>query len=105
MKKNKLLFIILGIVLGLGCIGVSIYFVLGNKMVSNDDEKFVSSVIDKIDISNDDKVLETVKANVVRVINKVGNYKIVGSGFFIEDGYLVTNSHVVDIKGDITIRS
>lgn len=46
---------------------------------------------------------ELVGANLVRIINKVGNRQTVGTGFFPENGSLVTNSHVVDIPGELTL--
>lgn len=46
---------------------------------------------------------ELVGANLVRIINKVGNQQTVGTGFFLENGFVVTNSHVVDIPGELTL--
>ena len=55
--------------------------------------------------SNSSEATELVKNNIVKIINKIDEEtNIVGTGFFDKSGYLVTNSHIVDIKGDITIE-
>ena len=46
---------------------------------------------------------ELIKENIVKITNEVKGTKVTGTGFFHETGYLVTNSHVVDLKGTITI--
>lgn len=72
----------------------------------NKDKKIEVSVIDTIDLgeakTEADKV-ELVKNNIVKIVNKVDNGEIIGTGFFDKDGYLITNSHIVDIKGDLTV--
>ena len=40
-----------------------------------------------------------VTPQLVRIENTAGDSRVVGTGFFDETGYLVTNSHVVDIPG------
>ena len=46
-----------------------------------------------------------IKRNIVKITNQIDDKtKIVGTGFFIKEGYLLTNSHIVDILGDITIE-
>lgn len=47
--------------------------------------------------------LELITQNVVRITNTIEGGKIVGTGFYMNNGYLVTNSHVVDTQGDITV--
>ena len=47
--------------------------------------------------------IEAVKNNTVKVINVLDNGTITGTGFFDSDGYLITNSHIVDIKGAIKV--
>jgi len=45
-----------------------------------------------------------IKENVVKISNKIDEKNVIyGTGFFDKSGYLVTNSHVVDINGDITV--
>ena len=60
--------------------------------------------LQKVDLTNVSEPLDLIKKNIVKVINKVGEKEIVGTGFFTEEGYLLTNSHNVDIKGNITIE-
>ena len=74
-----------------------------NQEISNDNNKVINN-IEVIDTTNTDEALNQAKSNVVRVINKVDNSEIVGTGFFSKEGYLLTNSHIVDIEGKITIE-
>ena len=72
----------------------------------NKDKEIEVSVIDTIKLSEaktEAEKVELVKNNIVKIVNKVDNGEIIGTGFFNEDGYLITNSHVVDIKGDLTV--
>lgn len=108
MKKFSVKKLLIGLssVIVVGSVSTGLYFGLGNKdkTVNEDNTNLVTGVIQKVDLTNNSSILESVKSHVVRITNTVGKNKIVGSGFFIEDGYLVTNSHVVDIKGNITIE-
>lgn len=108
MKKISVKKVLIGIsgVLLVGGVSAGLYFSLGNndKIDNKDVPNLVTGVIQKVDLTNNDNILESVKSHVVRITNNIGKNKIVGSGFFIEDGYLVTNSHVVDIKGNITVE-
>lgn len=108
MKKISAKKVLIGFggLLLVGGISTVFYFSLGNKdkIDNNDVPNLVTGVIQKVDLTNNDNILESVKSHVVRITNNIGKNKIVGSGFFIEDGYLVTNSHVVDIKGNITVE-
>ena len=104
--NTQKILMVLAVVLVAVIVAVGLYFGLGNndKIGSNKDDNLVAGVIQKVDLTNNNSILESVKSHVVRITNNIGKNKIVGSGFFVEDGYLVTNSHVVDIKGDVTIE-
>lgn len=52
---------------------------------------------------SDSKAVELVKPNTVRIENKTATSSIIGTGFFEPTGYLITNSHVVDVPGEITV--
>ncbi len=47
--------------------------------------------------------LELITQNVVRITNAIEGGKVVGTGFYMSNGYLITDSHVVDTQGDITV--
>ena len=95
---KKILIIIISLLL---VIGASIFIITKNK-----DEKVNISKICVINLNNAkteaDKI-ELVKNNIVKITNKLNDNEIVGTGFFNEDGYLITNSHIVDRNGKITI--
>ena len=102
--KKKIIIILASIIV----ITVGIVFFL---LTTKKEEKAITTIENKelayIDLSKAttevDKV-NIVKDNVVRITNNVNDkIKIIGSGFFTRDGYLITNSHVVDIKGEITV--
>lgn len=105
MKDRKKLLIIIGsIIILLVIIGISIFLIIKKDNLNSNDTEENNNILGKVNIKEDNEPINLVKKNVVKVINKVNDNKIVGTGFFIEEGYLVTNSHVVDIKGDITIE-
>ena len=99
--KKKLIIIISLIIITIGIgIGTFLYF---NKS----KEPITVKKINYIDLASAeteaDKV-EIIKKNTVKIVNKINNeITIIGSGFFDTDGYLITNSHIVDIKGDINV--
>jgi len=104
--KNKKLIIIISSIIGLILICGIIILLLnkGNDKENDNTVNIPTSELQVIDIKNTDEPLELVKSNVVKVINKFDDNEIVGTGFFIEDGYLLTNSHIVDIEGNITVE-
>ena len=59
---------------------------------------------EQLAVEDEVKATQFIKENVVRVVNTVGNNKIVGTGFFIKEGYLLTNSHIIDIEGTVSIE-
>jgi len=104
--KNKKLIIIIAsvIVLILICLIPILLLDKDNNKENDNNINIPASEIQVVDIENTEEPLELVKSNVVKVINKFDDNEIVGTGFFIEDGYLLTNSHIVDIEGNITIE-
>lgn len=63
-----------------------------------------SGRVEPLSTADEVKAARLVKENIVRIVNSVGNNEIVGTGFFIEGGYLLTNSHIVDIEGIIQVE-
>lgn len=58
-----------------------------------------------LESANEAEAAKIIKNNIVRITNEINeSTKIVGTGFFIKEGYLLTNSHIVDIEGKITIE-
>lgn len=82
---------------------------LPKKEEQNNKEEIKTEVnkINKVTIlekADSAKAAKLIKSNIVKITNNVGKGTIVGTGFFHESGYLITNSHIVDIKGTITIE-
>ena len=103
MKKKKIIFISLMAVVMLAAIATTIIL-----LTSKDNKKIIVSGLEKIEVlSSEDsaKATELIKRNIVKVTNKIDEEtKIIGTGFFHESGYLVTNSHIVDIEGTIIVE-
>ena len=99
-RKTIIILSIVGVVLILALCALLVWKVYFSE---KDYEVGVIEVVEVLQ-SNDssDAAKQTIK-NVVQIINEVEDKKIYGTGFFDESGYLVTNSHVVDIKGDISV--
>ena len=77
----------------------------GKGSKKDDFEVSVLETVKVLDSSNEAEAAKLIKSNIVRITNKVNeSTKIVGTGFFIKEGYLLTNSHIVDIEGEITIE-
>lgn len=102
MKKKKIIIISLITTIVLAVIGSVIL------LTSKDNKEIVVNGLKKIEVlSGEDsaKSAELIKKNIVKVTNKIDDEtKIIGTGFFHESGYLVTNSHIVDIEGNITVE-
>ena len=65
----------------------------------------IIEVLQPLDTPDSAKAVNQTLNNIVKITNKISDKKIVyATWFFYESGYLVTNSHVVDIKGEITIE-
>ena len=107
MKKNKKVLILVSIILILILVGIIIGVVL-LKVKNNNQKEIGVTVLELLTpLEKKDSVVavKQTKENIVRVINKVDDKKtIYGTGFFDKSGYLITNSHVVDIKGEISIQ-
>lgn len=106
MKKNKILLLFIALVIFLFVCGIFMIFIFYN---GKKESKVIIKVnkLEKIDLSSlstEAEKIDLVKNNIVKILNKIDDENtIVGTGFFNEDGYLITNSHIVDIKGDISI--
>lgn len=80
-----------------------------SKSTNEPDNKSQNNVltineVTPLETGNSSEAAELIKQNIVKVTNKIGeNTNIIGTGFFHKSGYLVTNSHIVDIEGTIEI--
>jgi len=100
ISKKRIVILIIAIAILMA--GICIFYISGlsksNKVAQNLD------TIDVLTRAEETAATKLVKENVVKIVNTLddGN-TIIGTGFFHESGYLLTNSHVVDIKGSIEI--
>lgn len=91
------------------CVSLLIFIsiVVGCFGIMKKSLKKESSSLETVELLNSNNISENltlIKQNTVRITNEVNDYEVVGTGFFLTNGYLVTNSHVVDIKGKISIE-
>lgn len=102
-KKNIKLYLILGILILIVVVIASSVILKNNK---KQEIKKPSGMIEEVNITTDDEaeIIEVIKKNVVKIENKLESTSIIGTGFFHKTGYLITNSHIVDIEGEITIE-
>ena len=103
-KINSKFLIILGIIIFIS-ITIGVAIILHSKKTAKDNELKVSelSYVEPLTSANEAEAATIIKDNLVKITNKVNeDTTIIGTGFFIKEGYLITNSHVVDIFGDIT---
>jgi serine protease Do len=96
-QKNALIILLLVIVLSL-ITALSAFIVINNK--SKPAKVGLANVLSEC---TDSKAVEMARPNVVRIENRTDSGSIIGTGFFEPSGYLITNSHVVDTKGEITV--
>ena len=104
MKNKKIIILIV-------CLFAAVAGIItANILIKSKEDKPVTE--NKVNTINKTSVLETadpakaaelIKENIVKITNEVKGEKVTGTGFFHETGYLITNSHVVDLKGTITI--
>lgn len=105
MRKLKKKSVVVSIIIILLIItGVVLFLVFGNKK----EEKVEVTAMEQLaplEKDNSSEAAELIKKNIVKIVNTIDEEtKIIGTGFFDKSGYLVTNSHIVDIKGDISIE-
>lgn len=99
MKKKIFIISIISIIIIVLSIIEILFYINNNKISVNEIE-----VIDTLSKGNSAEAVELIKENIVKIVNKIDDENtIYGTGFFDKSGYLVTNSHVVDIKGKIEV--
>ena len=98
--------IIIGTILILSIIAISVFLLIkGNDRNVDDIEISNLTYVSPLKESDEAKAAKLIKENIVKITNKVNDQKsIIGTGFFIQEGYLITNSHIVDVMGDVTIE-
>ena len=104
-KKSFIIIIIVSVIVFFAILAV----ILFNKTKEDEPKKFIEvfqmKVLTPLTNSNPSEASELVKSNIVKVVNKIdADTSIFGTGFFDKSGYLVTNSHIVDIEGNITVE-
>lgn len=104
--SNKKKIIICIVIISILITSISLFLINDKNKAKkqNNDPKNDFTNISVLTEADEVKAAKLIKENIVRVVNKVGEHEIVGTGFFIEEGYLLTNSHNVDIKGEISIE-
>lgn len=108
MKTKKILLISI-ISVAVVAIGIGVTLLIINNYKDNEKKNnIIASEMNKIEIlesADSAKAAELIKKNTVKIINEIDkDTKIIGTGFFHESGYLITNSHIVDIEGNIKIE-
>lgn len=105
-KKKKIIIISTTSIIVLMILLSIFLYIIGKKDKKENitNNNINTNEIQKVDITSINEPIDLIKTNVVKVINKVDQNEIIGTGFFTEKGYLVTNSHIVDIQGEITVE-
>lgn len=105
IDNKKVLLIIISILVVVTIAVIGVMFLKQKENNVNDIEVGNLEHISLLKESNEAKAAELIKENIVRITNTINDKNaIVGTGFFIPEGYLITNSHIVDIKGNISIQ-
>lgn len=106
MKKislNKKNIIIISIIVILIISTIVTFVFLKNK--EKNIEVVELNYIDALSKDDEATAAKIIKENIVRITNQIDeDTNIIGTGFFTKEGYLVTNSHIVDIEGTISIE-
>ena len=102
MKKRKILFIAIGAIIAIiAALALIITYIVKNKKVEVSEMRQIEILIE----NDSAKAAELIKENIVKITNEIDEEtKIIGTGFFHESGYLISNSHIVDIDGKITVE-
>lgn len=103
--KKKIIILMAVIIVVAAAIVITTILVKPKKQETKPTENQVQ-VINKttlLDKADSAQAAELIKENIVKITNEVKGTKVTGTGFFHETGYLVTNSHVVDLKGTIKV--
>lgn len=105
IKKNKYKLLVLLVLLVLIILITYIFIIKSNKKSIDD---IIINELETVNILNNENEADAaklIKENIVKIVNKIDDKESkVGTGFFIKEGYLITNSHIVDIYGDISIE-
>ena len=102
-KKKIKLYVLIGTIIAI--VGIIAVLVIWKNNKKQEIKESIG-MLEEVNITTDDEaeIIEMIKKNVVKIENKLENNSIVGTGFFHKTGYLITNSHIVDIEGEITIE-
>lgn len=107
-KKTKIIVISISLLVIFVILGFIIKINLIDGKKNDTGDKMHVSGLEQITVlseNNSAKASELIKSNIVKIINKIDDTtSIIGTGFFDKSGYIVTNSHIVDIKGSIFIE-
>ena len=104
LKNKKVLITIILVVIA---IIILTSILIANQMKKRNGDNIQVAVLEKVKIlseSDSYNAAELIKKNIVKITNTTNAGTITGTGFFHETGYLVTNSHLVDIEGKIEIE-
>ena len=101
LNKKSIIVILIAITIVIAIVTTVILFTKKEKNIEIVELNYIN-VLSKDDESTAAKLI---KENIVRITNQIDDTtNIIGTGFFIKEGYLITNSHIVDIEGNITIE-
>lgn len=103
-KKTKIIIAIISSIVIVAGIITGILVLRKDKPKEN-IEVTALEVLKPLEVSDSSKAANQTISNVVKITNKLNDKQtIYGTGFFDKSGYLITNSHVVDIEGELSIE-